>query len=80
MNIDEAIEIGKQGKTEGLKGMYPMAAQVLADEVIKLRKDAKRIDWLADVNNRIGNVQLPIECIENNPDSLRAAIDMAMGM
>lgn len=40
--------------------------------------DTVRLDWLADPGNRIGNVMLPAECVEQNPDSMRAAIDMAM--
>lgn len=40
--------------------------------------DSYRIDWLADVNQSIGNVMLPMECVTNNLGSLRAAIDMAM--
>jgi hypothetical protein len=41
--------------------------------------DKQRIDWLADVNNNIGNVMLPTECVHDNIDGgLRAAIDAAM--
>lgn len=49
-----------------------------AKEVQALRKDAKRLDWLADPENNIGNVQLPSECVERNTHSLRDAIDDAM--
>ena len=35
---------------------------------------------LADKNNAIGNVQLPAECVQAHPESLRAAIDAAMSM
>lgn len=35
--------------------------------------DAKRIDWLADPNQAIGNVTLPTAIVERNVDSLRAA-------
>lgn len=45
---------------------------------VEQAKDTQRIDWLADVNNKIGNVQLPTACVEKNPHSLRAAIDAAM--
>ena len=31
--LQEALETAAQAKTEGLLGLYPMAAQVLADEV-----------------------------------------------
>ena len=42
------------------------------------REDARRLDWLADRDNPIGNVQLPSVCVMNNMHSLRAAIDEAM--
>lgn len=41
-------------------------------------RDTKRIDWLADTDNMVGNVQLPREIVEANVHSLRAAIDAAM--
>ena len=40
--------------------------------------DTVRLDWLADRDNHIGNVQLPAECVACNLHSLRDAIDMAM--
>lgn len=46
--------------------------------IAELQKDRARLDWLADVNNTIGNVQLPFECIEANLGSMRSAIDAAM--
>ena len=42
--------------------------------------DTVRLDWLADRDNHIGNVQLPAECVTCNLHSLRDAIDMAMRM
>lgn len=47
-------------------------------EVMALRADARRIDWLANPTNAIGNVQLPTACVHANMHSLRGAIDMAM--
>lgn len=44
----------------------------------ELEKDKLRLDWLADRNNSIGNVMLPTKCVEQNPGSLREAIDAAM--
>lgn len=44
----------------------------------KLLKDADRIDWLADPNNSIGNVQLPMAVVRQHLHSLRDAIDAAM--
>lgn len=43
-------------------------------------QDTKRLDWLSDPSQSIGNVTLPTKCVENNLHSLRAAIDAAMGL
>jgi len=50
------------------------------DEHIKalLEADKRRMDWLADLDNRFGRVQLPRVCVETHPDDMRAAIDAAM--
>jgi len=48
------------------------------EETIELKKDKARLDWLADSEQMIGNIQLPRECVEGNIDSLRSAIDCAM--
>lgn len=50
----------------------------LEAENARLRKDAERLDWLADPDNWLGNVDLPTQCVMANLDSLRCAIDMAM--
>nr|WP_101128274.1 hypothetical protein [Neisseria meningitidis] len=42
--------------------------------------DTVRLDWLADRDQHIGNVQLPTECVEQHLDSMRDAIDAAMQM
>ena len=42
--------------------------------------DTVRLNWLADRDNHIGNVQLPAECVACNLHSMRDAIDMAMRM
>ena len=47
-------------------------------ELNDLRKDKARLDWLADVDNTIGNVQLPRDIVERNLGSLRDGIDEAM--
>ena len=55
----------------------------IADEIERLTQnfdDTKRLDWLADADNSIGNVLLPTACVENNIGSLREAIDMAMAI
>lgn len=53
-------------------------AVLQSEQVQAWKKDAERLDWLADPNNSIGNVQLPTECVTENLHSLRAAIDAAM--
>lgn len=50
----------------------------LQRENAELRKDKARLDWLADVNNSIGNVLLPTDIVERNLHSMRDAIDEAM--
>ena len=49
-------------------------------ELQEMLKDKTRLDWLADVNNNIGNVQLPRAMVERNLGSLRDAIDEAMSI
>ena len=51
-----------------------------AHELKKLHKDKNRLDWLADKENKIGNVQLPTICVQTNFTDMRAAIDAAMLM
>ena len=50
----------------------------LQRENAELRKDKARIDWLADVNQNIGDLILPRDIVERNLHSMRAAIDEAM--
>ena len=52
----------------------------LQRENAELRKDRERIDWLADLDNEYGNVELPVEIVRRNIHCLRAAIDEAMEM
>lgn len=49
-------------------------------ENAELRKDKARIDWLADVDNKLGGVTLPRDIVERNLHNMRAAIDEAMEM
>ena len=60
------------------KEFLRLAEQIAADFGVK-SEDARRLDWLADPSNAIGNVHLPKGCVETN-ESLRGAIDMAMRM
>lgn len=43
-----------------------------------LLKDRARLDWLADVDNKLGGVTLPRDIVERNLHSMRDAIDDAM--
>jgi len=52
--------------------------EALQAECEQLLKDKARLDWLADPENAIGNVQLPVEAVLENVHCLRAAIDAAM--
>jgi len=47
MTLDEALEAAQQAKDEDLRGQYPMAAQVLAAEVIRLREQVAHLERLA---------------------------------
>lgn len=49
-------------------------------ELNDLRKDKLRLDWLADLDNEYGGVELPVEIVRRNIHCLRAAIDEAMEM
>ncbi len=59
------------------RGDYNAGARLDDLELIP-HPDTVRLDWLADSDNTTGNVQLPAECVHQNPDSLREAIDCAM--
>ncbi len=61
------------------RGDYNVVARPEHLELIP-HPDTVRLDWLADRDNRIGNVQLPAECVTCNLHSMRDAIDMAMRM
>ncbi|MEF2156443.1 hypothetical protein V3390_09440 [Luteimonas sp. FXH3W] len=53
----------------------------LRAELDRLRKDAARLDWLADVNNTVGQVLLPSAIVETAlGGGLRGMIDAAMEM
>ena len=61
------------------RGDYNVVARPEHLELIP-HPDTVRLDWLADRDNHIGNVQLPAECVACNLHSMRDAIDMAMQM
>jgi hypothetical protein len=49
-------------------------------EIENLTRDKQRLDWLADKENKIGNIQLPTVCVEANINDMRLAIDAAMAL
>lgn len=74
-----SIETGENGYILPIAFARAIEQAVLqSPEVQALKRDKERLDWLADPNNNIGNVQLPKVCVERNPHSLRDAIDAAM--
>lgn len=56
---------------------YGVHSQILG-ALAALYRDGKRIDWLADKNNTVGQVLLPRKIVERNLTSMRDAIDAAM--
>ena len=63
---------------ENLPSLMRDTLRTAAAEIETLRADWVRMEWLADRENTIGNVQLPTMCVVNNMHSLRGAIDEAM--
>jgi len=53
-------------------------ADITDREAEDLLNDKARLDWLADIDNCIGNVELPAQCVTDNLGCMRAAIDAAM--
>ena len=49
-------------------------------ELQELLKDKARLDWLADVDNKLGGVTLPRDIVGRNLHSMRDAIDEAMSI
>lgn len=76
--VQIAGDISMEGDGDGGDYGSVDVAEILSAEVVRLRKDEKRLDWLADPDNHIGNVQLPTHCVMQNLHSLRDAIDAAM--
>lgn len=60
------------------KGKHYVTVEDHTAIVTELLKDKERMDWLADPENKIGNVQLPSEVVLGNMHSLRDAIDESM--
>ena len=77
----EAIEHGIEffGDTSPLGADMTRELAALKAELAELRADKARLDWLADKDNKIGNVTLPTAIVERTL-MLRDSIDLAMQM
>ncbi len=60
------------------RGTESYERRLCVEAMESLLADKDRLDWLANKDNTIGNVQLPTECVTANIHSLRGAIDAAM--
>lgn len=49
MNVEQALHHAEESEAEGLRGVYPTAAQVLAEEVKALRKKSEAVLLLRDL-------------------------------
>lgn len=67
-----------EGKLYGRIGSKTFDTGKTSIEWDALEADKRRLDWLADPENAIGNVQLPCGAVMENIGSLRDAIDAAM--
>lgn len=47
MTLDEALAAADEAKADDLRGQYPLAAQVLAAEVLRLREQVAHLERLA---------------------------------
>lgn len=73
-------EFEKEHPHDGYFAVQMGFLTAMADEIERLQATKRRMDWLADKDNKIGNVQLPTECVFNNMDRLENAIDAAMAL
>ena len=60
--VESALEIAADGTKEGLRGAFPMAAQVLADEVRRLRYQVAEWEKLGDPVTLHANLLRGIPC------------------
>jgi len=83
MNIDTVTRIKNHLRQLAPHVAKRETAELLIEavaEIESLTRDKQRLDWLADKENKIGNVQLPTVCVEENLNDMRLAIDAAMAL
>jgi len=51
MNVEQALNVADESEKEGLRGLYPTAAQVLAAEVRRLRDQNKKEQYSEYIGN-----------------------------
>ena len=78
LELRDVVTHDHETKTEFIARIKKILGADPDDRLIALFADKKRLDWLADRDNLIGNVQLTTDCVMQNMHSLRSAIDAAM--
>lgn len=80
--VDSALEDQRTNDAEWLRDQHLLMAEELLNAhgpaLLSALEDARRLDWLSDRDQHIGNVMLPSHIVEANVHSLRAAIDAAI--
>ena len=78
--LDKLREGKEAGRGSQRKQLQDAFESMYCGDDADVITDTDRMDWLADPNNTIGNVQLPRNVVIGNVASLRGAIDEAMEM
>ena len=77
--LQEALKAADQGKSDGLLGLYPMAAQVLAAEVRRLEYQVQEWEKLGDPLTLHVNLLRGIPCKLDRATFLHLAGDDVSG-
>ena len=75
--VQKAMAVAEQARAEGLLGMYPMAAQVLSDEVRRLEIQVSEWEKLGDPLTLHVNLLRGIPCRLDRSTFLHLAGDEA---
>src|SRR5678815_4622843 len=79
-NVDDCGEFGNPECPYFGIGLEDYEKLCEGADLQELLKDKARLDWLADVDNKLGGVTLPRAIVERNLHSMRDAIDEAMAI